>query len=362
MHIIKKIIDDVLPNLKYEYNIDLDDGIWETFADPPEVKDGKVDFNKYEAWQTDAIKIIDHILLYHGKSHVRLFLDQLAKLEPKILKLQLWVRDHVIHAISTFIIGTLIIGKVNLPVDKSKDGYRFIWKICSSTHDLGYPLEIARNIQHDYIEQLNEILATLKSPSPKVVGDIYPSNLNILCNGLDSNEIIESRLSSWKIDINMYGYYKWLQDNNKTDHGVIGALSILKVIDAIYQKNNPDRVEQDTIVDNLNYNNLIFEQDIVDCATVLFLHNIDLSFPINKIDFNLAPIAFILVLCDTFQEWDRYSEGKKIFSGIDFDMICEVDCLSLFVPEELAFKISKTLNQRLCGFRVYVNDNLVVDR
>jgi len=83
------------------------------------------------------------------------------------------------------------------------------------------PFLTGADIQNPFIDKMNGFLDNLNSSSPKITPDIYPRNLNRLCNHLDSNDLIQDRLNDWAIDINLGDYYQWLNNQNRTDHGVI---------------------------------------------------------------------------------------------------------------------------------------------
>ena len=319
---------------------------------------------KFEARQKKSIDIIEKILDVHGKAKIVKFLGRLASIEPKIQKLQPWVRDHVVHAINTFLLGVFILEEVDFPpFEGARSGYPFIWKLCGQTHDLGYPFEIAQNISGpSAVEEMNDILDSLNSPSPRVESELYPKNWSKLCENLDANNLIQGRLKDWALDINVEEYYDWLTKEDKTDHGVVGALAQLKVIDALYYEANPKKEYIDIIKDELNFNQRNFDLDIVSASSALFIHNIDLNYPgfSEKISFKLAPITFLLFLCDTFQEWDRFAKNRPVYSGDGFDINCDHNSISLFAPKEIEDKICAALSQRLVGLTVKVNERIAV--
>jgi hypothetical protein len=221
---------------------------------------------------------------------------------------------------------------------------------------------MANNIENCFVDKFNKIINEINSPSPKIGVGPYPNNLDKLCENRDANQIIQRRLDNWGLKLNVHDYYEWLSNKNKIDHGVISALAQLKVIEALYYKANRNREHREIYYDGRDFNQTIFDRDIVTVSSALFLHNIDLDYPgfSEKIRFNIAPLAFLLFLCDTFQEWDRYSESQDVYCGNDFDMICNTQSISLFVPTKLADKVGKALSTRLTGFSVFVNKRMVV--
>ena len=359
MHIGKKILQEIESTLKNEYSVNLPPDVWQVFECPLVLHDDK----QFKDRQAKAIQVIDSILKYHGKGDIVPFLAELARIEPRIQELQPCVRDHVVHAVNTFLLGVYILRDINFPQGgRTRYGSSFMWKLTGPTHDLGYPIEIARNIQKPFWDKLNDILGSLNVPSPRVAQDAYPENLEALCNNVNGHTLVQDRLNEWALGIDVFQYYAWLKQENRTDHGVIGALAQLKVWDAVYQKNNPNRRREDILVGGLNFNEENFALDIVLASAALFVHNIDRSYSgfKSKINFRIAPLAFLLFLCDTFQEWDRYSKHGEVLSGEEFDIDCCGNSICLVVPEQLEVKISDTLNHRLTGLRVEVNGRLAL--
>jgi hypothetical protein len=364
MHIGEKLLNDIQEALGKRYSIYISQYEWKPFKEPLLMdRDGKINRKAFEERQNKAINIIENILDIHDKAVIVKFLGRLASMEPKIQQLQPWVRDHVVHAINTFILGAFILEKIKFPKFRgARFDYPFMWKLCGPTHDLGYPVEIAQNIREPFAHEVNDILESIGSPSPKVQLEPYPENLDILCENRDANQIIQKRLTEWGLGINIKDYYTWLKNKDKTDHGVVSALAQLKVIEAKYYQANPKRKNKNIRQKLYNFNQKNFDLDIVSASSALFIHNIDLDYKgfSNKISFKVAPLAFLLFLCDTFQEWDRYTENRPVYSGEQFDINCTKKSISLTVPEELKEKVFSTLNKRLSGLTIKVNGRAAV--
>jgi len=364
MHIGQKILADIGYALEERYHIYINQNDWELFKNPlPVDNNGKINRTTFEERQIKSIDIITKILDIHGKASIVKFLGRLASIEPRIQELQPWVRDHVVHAINTFILGVYILEKVNFPLFRgARFDYPFMWKLCGPTHDLGYPIEVAHNITSPFATELNDILESINSPSPRVQPEAYPENLDKLCENGDANEIIQNRLTEWALGIDIEHYYDWLTKKNRTDHGIVSALAQLKVIDALYYEANPNREYNDIERNGLNFNQENFDLDIVSASSALFIHNIDLKYYgfSNRISFDIAPLAFLLFVCDTFQEWDRYSENRPVYSGYDFDINCTQNSISLVVPRRLEQKIFAAMYQRLSGLLIRVNGRIAV--
>ena len=96
---------------------------------------------EFQERQRLAIKIIEDIITTHGKKNLLRCVTELARVEYNIRELQPWVRDHVVHALLSFILGININEKfLNSSVDY------FQWKLAGLLHDVGYPVQIAKDI------------------------------------------------------------------------------------------------------------------------------------------------------------------------------------------------------------------------
>ena len=56
-------------------------------------------------------------------------------------------------------------------------------------------------------------------------------------------------------------------------HGVISALAVLRVLDLLYAKENPERVYELKKVDGIDWSQKWFETDNVSACAAVFLHN-----------------------------------------------------------------------------------------
>jgi hypothetical protein len=364
MHIGRKLIDDNIQDLNHEYGVWIGDEDWELFRTPlRRHAEGGLDLDQFKCRQEKSVEVLHAILKRHEKQELVGFIAGLAIIEPRIQELQPWVRDHVVHAVNTFLVGAYVLKHVRFPEPRDmRYGYSFPWKLSGPTHDLGYPIEIAHNVRAPFIREMNEKLDELQTPSPRVGFDLYPENLSLLCGDRDGSRIIEERLASWGLGIDVDDYYLWLRRNGRVDHGVVGALAELKLFDALYNKYNPQRQHRRIVRIGVNFNQDNFEQDIVSACAALFVHNIDLAYGgfCGKISFQVAPLAFLLFLCDTFQEWDRYTENKEVYAGTDFDIRCGAEEILLYVPDAAEEKMAAALGQRLSGLRIEINGKTAV--
>jgi len=272
-------------------------------------------------WQ--AIKIIEDILTYHGKERLLAHVAELARIEHGIKELEPWVRDHVVHALLSFILGTYLNEKFMTLFNDTKVDY-FQWKLAGLLHDVAYPAQIAKDILKPFSEKINLIKRELEITAPDIFFQIVPRGLDTLSNGVNSLELIQNQINEWNLEINAKNEYTEMIDSGKICHGMISGLAVLYVVDLLYQKYNPGREFRSITIQGygIDWNQKYFEEDVVAACTAIFIHNLNRHrFKNAKINPHRAPLAFLLKLSDLLQEWERPSfENRHGFAAEKFDI------------------------------------------
>jgi hypothetical protein len=274
-----------------------------------EIKDFLTSKTDFIRRQQKAIEIVDGIMTMHGKQELRSHVSELAKVEHGIRELQPWVRDHVVHALLSFLLGIylnenllrLIIG---MPVNE------FQWKLAGLFHDIAYPVQIAKDILKPYTKRINDIKLRLGVPAPDVQFRVVPIGLDRLTTGIDSFELLQKCIDTWGLQINARVEFDNMVQRADICHGMISSLTLLYVIDLMYHKFNPKRLYEDVEMDrtNISWNQCYFEDDVVPACAAIFVHNLPARcFAEARIDPIRAPLAYLLKLSDSLQEWDRPS-------------------------------------------------------
>ncbi len=261
-----------------------------------------------------AEKIIENIMIPNKKKDLLIYINELIKIEPVIRKInsKYHFRDHVVHALLCFIIGIYINEYFLNPLFKIKVN-RFQWKLACLFHDIGYPVEIASKLfLESFTNNVSNIITDLKVDSPETYFQIIPINLENLTNNKNSLNLIQKRINEWGINIKTKPIYNQMLKSGKICHGIISSLALLKVIDAMYQKHNKHRTfDNNYYPDNsdISWNQKFFENDVVSACAAIFLHDLKAkNFKGIKIDPKKAPLAFLLKLSDTLQDWERPSQ------------------------------------------------------
>lgn len=325
---------------------------------------------------------------------MKLFEENAGQLLPK-------QRDHYVHSVYVFILGLaifsqnenyrMIFNKTILDKSVYKDLYDtkneeffYRWGIASLFHDIAYPLEITIkqiNVYIDFISNHSDITSNnLKVkmmidniddfnclpqiiPLPEFSDEFlckYPNCKEL--NLADSIDLLAHKLdSSFSIGVNeaKNGLIKFafkMQDQHFIDHGYYSALIVLRWYYYLIQK--------------AKWNPAYFYYPIVDSASAILLHNY-YKHGLMKTPFNLGkfraashPIAFLLVLCDELQDWNRTAYGeldKSKYVPIGFDIFISEEALELTYKIDGGDDGNDYINKKLDGILpVLQTDNIFV--
>ena len=361
MHILDTIKMVVGNSLEKRYSMYIEENEWNNLKNVNRKYDRLNNQCEENSSQKTALGIIKRMYIPNHKEELHGFLEALSKLEPQANIIEVEVRDHVVHAVNTFLLGVYIIENIGLN-DEQKSKLAFQWKICGPTHDIGYTYELLLKAMNKQVVMFTELTKGISIPK-LYLPEIMPRNVSKLSHGFDSQMLIQQRLADWGINFNIDEYIKELRDNNTPDHGIISAFLEMKYLDALYHKNNVNRFCSSSEQDRVFWDYYDFNMDIVSACTAVLLHNIKNEHITNKVceqplllDFNKATLAYILYLCDNFQEWDRYGVGKEIIDGDEFGITVTGERIVL-EAHQCAERIEKAIKSRLRGVSISLNGN-----
>ncbi len=254
-------------------------------------------------------------------------------------------RDHVVHSVNVFITGLCIYAAspafreafdAAVPEKEYKNAYStkheeffYRWGIASLFHDVGYPLEIVGRQLDEFISMIADAdgndtkvrarisfdnIDELRSVSRILPGEEFSSGFRSAYDEagrldlLRANDLMAFRIHHHhgadldalreKLD----DFVRSMGDTGMIDHGYYSALIVLKWYGFLIQSSR--------------YNSDYFYWPILDSATAILLHNWYKLF-LQKEPFGLGamkasddPVAFLLILCDELQEWNREAHGR----------------------------------------------------
>ena len=282
-------------------------------------------------------------------------------------------RDHFIHSVNVFILGLAIYSNnkryreafqlyvINSPYKKyyktedgkfSREEFLYRWGIASLFHDIGYPVEIigkqlskfvndgSQSISRKYkvntavnfknFDELNSIIRLdpkfpviyrrdytetnfidLYKPTDIMAHQIFTDLYVGDGNAIDQFDKLSGDLE--KLIKHLDNFVDYMAENGFIDHGFFSAIFVLNSYAALMQN-----VYKDLSPEKYAY----FFYPVANSATSILLHNYyrgTLNKEESKTDeFNLgplkpnqSPLAFLLILCDELQEWNRKPIGIK---------------------------------------------------
>ena len=273
-------------------------------------------------------------------------------------------RDHFIHSINVFLLGLAIYSQnknyrnyfkqyiLRSPYEKyykindefSHEEFLYRWGIASLFHDIGYPVEIIgkqlskfinegiKSISSSYgvdtaidfidFNEFNTIIKIDPDFSDNYT-DVFPKSKFL--NLFKPTDIMAHKIGTdfTEIDVNdvakhLDSFVDIMGENGFLDHGFFSSILVLNSYGYLIQK--------------YAKNHDFFFYPIVDSATAILLHNYYRNV-LQKKPFNLkqlhpsnSPLAFLLILCDELQEWNRQPFGvmDKKRSHVN-DLILTID-------------------------------------
>lgn len=274
-------------------------------------------------------------------------LDMLRAYEERAATLIDKQRDHYVHSVNVFILGLCIYARnermraafhaANIDAQKFPENlpneheeFLFRWGIASLFHDIGYPVEIigkqiesfldfATNIdgsqnkrrigahlEFENFRSLNSVAEV--QPKRDFIRDFYSGQessvyldllqpVDLLAQKLHNAlgiplDDIKNKLDTFVHDMARQGFI---------DHGFYSAIIVLKWYGYLIQKCGQPPLR--------------FFNAIVDSASAILLHNYyrgvcQPNFTCQPLKPTSHPIAYLLMLCDELQDWNRIGYGK----------------------------------------------------
>ena len=263
-------------------------------------------------------------------------------------------RDHLIHAVNVFIIGLSIyaqnanfrdifdaanMDKTEYPFsyDTKHEEFFYRWGLASLFNDIGYPVEIIDkqikkfmtfatevdakdgvkpHLEFDNFEEFNSIAEII--PKHEFIKSYYEKyDSCVYVDLLNPIDLLAQKLNiSLNVDLvavkaSLDGFVDLMADRGFIDHGFFSAIIVLKWYGFLIQR--------------CRYKPEYFFFPVLDSASAILLHNyyrnMMMKPPFNKGHFSPHehPIAWLLILCDELQDWNREAYGiedkKRVQAG-----------------------------------------------
>ncbi len=93
--------------------------------------------------------------------------------------------------------------------------------------------------------------------------------------------------------------------NGQLNHGILGALTILFLVDLYIDKHNPKRKRENIFHGEVNFNQSMFEDRAVSGCAAIYLHGLWPNEFYKDLDKRKYPLPYLLKLSDELQNWER---------------------------------------------------------
>lgn len=277
------------------------------------------------------------IKLQGNKSFIDL-LDTLKCYEENASTLLDKQRDHYVHSVNVFLLGLYIYqnnskfrncfrnfykkNKYNQMQSTDAEEFFFQWGIAALFHDIGYPVEISYGQIRKFISFVVE--ADNKEDAKPYIGYMNFDELNnIPINKLRSNKFMSMELEKFdstksidllsysisrafnidyiKVKVELDSFLGKMQRHGFVDHGFYSAIIVLRWYAYLVEKSEIDAD--------------VLYIPILNAASAILLHNYYKNvlqkepFLLNQMNAKDHPMAYLLILCDELQEWNREAYG-----------------------------------------------------
>lgn len=295
----------------------------------------------YPKRQQHAKESIKSILHSHGKAQLSEEMVLLGKIEEQLTPIQDKLRDHVIHALLTFLLGVYLIEKLQL----NEKITPFEWKLTSLLHDIAYPYEIAFYLTKKIEEHINGMANQYRINVPMLKSSNTIINLEKLTRSPSSKGLLTARFKKWGFSFSAGSLYGKMKSEHNVDHGIVSSMLVLKVMDILYNHYNPDRIRESKLEDRNDWNYENFENQIVNSCASIFIHNLPTElFIYEKIDKMMHTLPFVLRLSDELQDWERITQVNSYFSGELYSISITDGTITFMVPQLRRDKIKSSLS------------------
>lgn len=262
-------------------------------------------------------------IMAKGNTNIIDIFDALKYYEENAAVLLDKQRDHYVHSVNVFLLGLSIYSQnenfrriISLDYESNKENklyetdieeFLFQWGIASLCHDIGYPIEITYKQMKKFVDRVSDVEGKNVSPEPyfgfksfDVLNSLpHKENVNAL-SLLSLNIHNKFGLDLDTVSEKLNTFLDTMQKNKFVDHGFYSAIILLKWYSYLVENNISEENAKHPVVNS---------------AGAILLHNY-YSNVLMKEPFNLGalkpqshPLAFLLILCDELQEWNREAYG-----------------------------------------------------
>jgi len=238
-----------------------------------------------------------------------------------------YYRDHYIHQFQVFLLGVYIIDSLYDDFKKYKCQKPEIkWLITSSFHDMAWPVQLYDDWSEDFFKKVFKLdtkLAHLELKS-SFVDQSFLSCMGYLISSLYWFHKAIKVEGNWLADKDkkelVQFFYKEI--TGKRNHCILSSMSLLKMVQD-FSFNEKNMIKQRILNDKGQFDNIV-KKVFVPSALAIALHDKKVWQELRKendednppkilrnMEFEKDPLSFLLIFCDSIQEWGRPSKSHR---------------------------------------------------
>lgn len=239
------------------------------------------------------------------------------KLETLLVELYPRYRDHYIHQLQVFLLGVLIIDiLIDNKIIENQNGFPCLsWLLAASFHDFAYPIQQYDDYACRLFEECIGTIGNWRFLGLKedYTEKSFSSNVEHLLASLSSCFTGNFKGEAGTNDFNKIRQFFYHEITKEKNHGLIGSLGLLRRF--------------------VNSNKVNFTNVVLPASVAIALHDDDICRPIHgskidtdeecivlvqelaplkRLNFDMQPMAFLLILCDNIQDWGRHFKDEEL--------------------------------------------------
>lgn len=262
-------------------------------------------------------------------------------------------RDHFVHQFQVFLTGVPIVERFYGLISKRVSNVDLGWFLASTFHDVGYPVQQLDFLTKAFFKDFLDVdsVPIMVNFSNILTDTRFLEYIDRLTNFYAFCNSTEALKKQWRYseahEVNDDLRKLFLKNLiNKPNHGVISALALLDRIESS-RKGDKSGIQKDTV----------FSNAVVSAALAISLHDEEVFQNVDKIYFKKNPLTFLLIYCDTLQEWGRPTSSKAHSLVEYYPSLTEFNITDTEVFVRLAYK--QTNHEAYTLFEAKINE---VDR
>jgi hypothetical protein len=263
----------------------------------------------------NELEFAEKVFINLWKNHIGYeYKEILKKFESSLQYIFNGYRDHYLHQLQVFLIGLPIIDKYYSKFRKIYENPELVWLVSSSFHDIAYPVQQYDKFGEKFFKTVFNID---RNPGYCEFRLHFVDDDFLICMGHIINNLCERLLhrklkANWletEKDLIQLFYRLITVDKN---HGVMSSVSLLMLLQKDIKENEPLKKIYEKVIIPASLSIAVHDYGV---WSEVFTEKIEKSPEIKfreSVSFEDDPISFLLIYCDSIQEWARPSKSKEV--------------------------------------------------